>query len=57
MTMKILLIEPDRILGRNYCVALEAHGHEVMLRQSAEEAIAAMDENRPELIVLELRAR
>ncbi len=50
----ILIIEPDRTLGKIYRQALEADGHKVSLCQNAQSAINAVDENPPRLIILEL---
>lgn len=50
----ILLIEPDTTLGATYARALEQAGHKVVVRQTADSAIAAMDQNTIDLVVLEL---
>ena len=52
---RILLIEPDRVLGEIYESSLRHRGHEVVWRTSAQAAIAACDEQLPDAIVLELQ--
>lgn len=51
----ILLIEPDTILGETYASALRSTGHEVALHHQAETGIFAVDEKKPDLILLELQ--
>lgn len=53
MSSKILLIEPDRRLGKIYKSALEQAGFTVLLRSTAESALKALDKTLPELIVME----
>lgn len=53
MSAKILLIEPDRRLGKIYQSALSDDGHEVELHSSAESALKFLDETVPDLIILE----
>lgn len=53
--MKILLVEPDRILGRNYRQALKQANHDVQLANGAQAALLALDEKIPDLIILELQ--
>ncbi len=53
--MNILLIEPDRILAGTYRQALESAGHHVVMCASAQSAIFATDEHRPDVILLELQ--
>lgn len=54
--MKILLIEPDRVLARTYARALSAAGHEdVMLCSDAQSAILSADRETPDLVILELQ--
>lgn len=52
---RILLIEPDAILARIYAQALECEGHVVVLQTSAQRAIMQADEQRPDVIILELQ--
>lgn len=51
----ILLIEPDKVLGRTYRGALQAAGYSVAVQTSAQGAIHSVDKQRPKLIVLELQ--
>lgn len=53
--MHILLIEPDRPLGRMYTGVLQSHGHTVSLAAGAQSAIMAADASRPDVVVLELQ--
>ncbi len=53
--MNILLIEPDRILGEATKNALEAAGHKVAWKRSAQTALDSLDDAVPDLIVLELQ--
>jgi DNA-binding response OmpR family regulator len=52
---QILLIEPDRILAEIYHRALASGDHVVVMCASAQSAITAADERRPDLVVLELQ--
>ena len=51
----VLLIEPDAVLARTYIQALQHVGHDVSYAASAQDAIAAADETKPDVVVLELR--
>ncbi|SRR5581483_6743079 len=51
----ILLVEPDAVLARTYRSALESCGHVVRVAVSAQAAVAAADEQRPDIVVLELQ--
>ena len=53
--MKILLLEPDRILAGTYRQALQYAGHDVVMCASAQSAIFAADAFRPDVVVLELQ--
>lgn len=53
MLSDILLIEPDRRLGKIYKMALEETGYRVRHMSTAESALRALDENLPALIVME----
>jgi len=53
--MKILFIEPDHILAANYQMALEQFGHQIDWQTDAQAAITAIDENLPDVIVLEIQ--
>ena len=52
---RILLIEPDRLLGVTYAQALTAAGHSPKLATTAQQAIHAADASMPDLIILELQ--
>lgn len=51
---KVLLIEPDSVLARLYQTALETNGHEVKRASSAQEALFAIEESRPDTVILEI---
>lgn len=53
--MKILIIEPDRVLGATYQNALVGAGHTVILRRSGQLGLDALDDESPDLVVLELQ--
>ena len=55
--MKILLIEPDRILARQYVSALKAAGHQVTVAMTGQSAIQAADAQAPELVLVELQLK
>jgi DNA-binding response OmpR family regulator len=52
---RVLLIEPDRVLAGMYRLAFEREGHDVMMCASAQSAVFAADEWRPDIVVLELQ--
>jgi DNA-binding response OmpR family regulator len=53
--MNVLLIEPDRLLVQTYAQALERDGHVVVVVGTAQAAIHAADERKPELVILEMQ--
>lgn len=53
--MRILLIEPDRMLARTYLEALGADGHIVDVCATAQSAISCANEIRPDVVILELQ--
>lgn len=53
--MHILLIEPDKLLARSYRQALEGVGHSVALSPTAQAAIHLADQQRPDLVILEIQ--
>jgi DNA-binding response OmpR family regulator len=53
--MKILLIEPDRLLAGTYKKALEQASHSVVVASTAQAAIHAADDLQPDLVILELQ--
>lgn len=50
----VLLVEPNKVLSKIYVSALEEAGFKVMHCSSAQSAIAAADEQLPDVVVLEL---
>lgn len=52
---KILLVEPDKVLGDTYKAALTKAGHEVFVCPSAQMAIQHVDKKPPEVIITELQ--
>lgn len=52
--MRVLVIEPDRVLGQLYAKALRAEGHTVDVAHTAQTAVAAADEHVPDVVVLEV---
>ena len=53
--MKILLIEPDLFLGKIYKHSLERNGDNVIWAKGAQQAVAFADENKPDIVVLEIQ--
>lgn len=53
--MKVLLLEPDQLLGQAYHKALGQAGHDVMWCRSAQAAIHAADNSAPDVVVTELQ--
>ena len=53
--MKIVLIEPDRLLADIYRQTLEAAGHEVIPVRGAQAGIMAVDFLQPDIIITELQ--
>jgi DNA-binding response OmpR family regulator len=52
---QILLIEPDLVLAETYRQALLGADHQVVCCASAQAGIISADQNRPELIILEIQ--
>jgi CheY-like chemotaxis protein len=53
--MALILVVDDSITARTYCrKVLAAAGHEVQEAASGREALATMDERRPDCVVLDL---
>ncbi|MDB5182255.1 MAG: DNA-binding response regulator [Candidatus Saccharibacteria bacterium] len=52
--MKILLLEPNRILAEQYSRFLEREGFEVTWCENAQDGVAAADELKPDIVILEL---
>lgn len=55
MSDKILLLEPDAILGRSYRLALIKSGYKVQWFRNASAAISSVDKVVPNLIIVELQ--
>jgi DNA-binding response OmpR family regulator len=53
--MKIVLIEPDKVLADTYREALTYAGHTVVVSPGAQEAIFTADELQPDVVVMELQ--
>ncbi len=53
MAKHILVIEDESVLAKNIAIYLERSGFEVHLAASAEEGFSAMEETRPDAIVLD----
>lgn len=52
---KVLIIEPDQILAKTFCQALESVNISAVAVFTAQQAIATIDMFKPELIVLEIQ--
>lgn len=52
---QLILIEPDRILAETYRRALAAAGHRVVPCASAQAAILAADQQKPDIVIMELQ--
>ena len=53
--MHVMLIEPDYLLSATYSQALSHAGHEVTSCVSAQTAILAADQKKPDLVILEIQ--
>ena len=53
--MKILLLEPDKVLADTYRLALMNAGHKVLMCATAQAAIFAADDLQPDVVVVELQ--
>lgn len=53
-TPVILLIEPNKIFVQAYIQALEKSGYEIKHVTGAQAAIASADEQKPDLVILEI---
>lgn len=54
MTKTILVAEDDAFLGETICLSLKEHGLDASLVTDGEEAMSALDERRPDLLLLDL---
>ena len=52
--MRILLVEDDRVLLQTLAIGLRAEGHEVLVAPDGRTATAALREDDPDLVVLDL---
>lgn len=52
--MKILLIEPNRLLAGQYCSYFAAKGYDISWREDAQSGIVAADESTPDVVIVEL---
>lgn len=53
--MNIVLIEPDRVMGAATKAVLSKAGHQITWCRSAQSALDALDNQLPDIIVLELQ--
>jgi CheY-like chemotaxis protein len=53
----ILLIEPDAMLANSFYEFLNVVGYSVQIEHSAQDAIVALNEFKPKLIILELQLK
>lgn len=53
--MRILLVEPDQVLGRTYKQTLKAAGHKIAWYRSGQAALNAIDQELPDVVVLEVQ--
>jgi DNA-binding response OmpR family regulator len=53
--MRILIVEPNAVIAKNYRCALQAAGYQTEWRTGAQSAIAAADEHTPDMVILELQ--
>lgn len=52
-SVKILLIEPDRSMGKMLAEAFELDGHSVDVRRDGQHSLDGVDHHNPDVIVLE----
>ena len=52
--MKVLLLEPNRMLAQQYMRFLEKEAYEVVWCENAQDGIAVADEQHPDLVLVEL---
>lgn len=51
----ILIVEPDKVLADTYADFLRHNGHDTRVAATAQEAIHAADDLRPDLVLLEVQ--
>lgn len=54
MSYNVLLIEDDKWLADQYVRIIKKHGYEVTVSASAERAISIIDDNLPDVIILDI---
>jgi len=52
---KVLIVDDEKNLRRLYRESLEEDGHEVVVAASAEEGLRKLDDDAPDLVVLDVR--
>jgi DNA-binding response OmpR family regulator len=52
--LKILLIEPNKLLASQYSSSLISAGYEVLWCQDAQESITVADKHHPDIVITEL---
>jgi CheY-like chemotaxis protein len=53
--MKALIVEPDTVLARQYQKAFTAGGVDTVVVGDAQQAVIAVDANRPNVVIIELQ--
>lgn len=53
--MNVLIVEPDTVLARQYQNVFKAGGVQAFIAHDAQSAVAAVDKNKPDLVILELQ--
>ena len=53
--MHVLLLEPDKLQARSYIAALQRAGHDVMHVTTAQSAVHGADEQKPDVVIVELQ--
>jgi two-component system sensor histidine kinase/response regulator len=51
----VLLLEPNTLLARTFADALQTAGHTVAVVRGAQRAVHTADEQRPDVVILELQ--
>ncbi len=52
---KILIIEPDKVLGQTLSSALKSNGYKVVHVATAQDGVTQADQTTPDLVILELQ--
>lgn len=53
--MRVLIVEPDRILAELYRQALAGEGYDISVAATAQAAVFAADAHRPDVVLLEMQ--